>query len=1422
MKKFFLSAFTFAVVAVGAVALTANLPTMVFSEVAAAEESEAPATQLVNIIENSDMEGTDASAFVVKENEVFVDNVIKDGVGKDSSRGVEVVSTPGAAEDWTTQFWIKMPEPIAAGKEITVSFDCKATAPVSIGTQAHGEPGNYYHWECVGTVNFTTEWQTYKKTITVSEAMASSTGLGSVAFNLSVDRANEVRFYFDNIKVEMEKEVELDLTISPTFVVEGEENEYALNDHSIVTVPGANALKVGFGDNAAKVRYATYAINEMTEEEDWFTPGLMIPTEIEVASGKLELNTFGYVEFENPLTFPTGHKYTLSVKAWDVDEANLFDENFNMADPIARFDCEFIGSADEVAIAMGQPNFGDRVISGMDINVEAWNGLTISYPENNIATALAGNEALEYGAIALIVDNATLYADGEEVASEHYASEFETSTVSVFTNEYLVAGKSYKVVIPAGGLKLINQMEYDEESNPLTLWASTEAIEFSFNATTPTEVVLGEPAFENTSKGIVLTFPENNLAEACGEKYANGEINFAGIARLYNANGEEVAAEVITGTTPEFVLFADKLVADEAYTIKIDDNHLYVTDLSDFDYTAWDGKTAPGPTLNVNAEEIVYDFVAVDSKEYVYENVDLTNEMFFQYNSNTTGEALETPATIGCDYNVGTSTGMVYGLSTVKWFAYADVTDYDKLVLEVTEGTPRVMYNREMNPDNADADGINHVEITSESPYLTVEDLDNGAKLYTYDLKAMAAANPEKPFVHINAIKGANWANTTVTNMYLVKKSEKIDTTVTLSLIADNDNEYTVNDHSIVTIDAPIKAIKATFGDLKPTEEVKYAIYDKRTPLAEGTMSVNTIGYAEFDAPVTFYEGIQYYIALTIGEDLREYYVIGGVELPVLAEGDYFIKNVATGKYLNGANAWGTKASVTTHAQLMTLAKLEDGTYTIDSHISNGGDKHYVAAGDNTFLDALPAGHTIEEFAEGILSIKDVNGKYLATNNDNTEANFNADEVTEAAQWIFVTVDDVIASMAEASAKNPVDVTGLFGDANFGRNNQYISSWDIQPGKGGDNTNMNAEKWGGNSQEFDSHQTVALPNGIYKVSAQGYYRYNNTTDNTNDIAAAAHADGTENINSYLYANEVSVPLMSIADEATVEANGGVMPFSQAEASAAFGKGLYNNELTVEVTNGELTIGVKKIAHEGCDWTVWDNFEIYYLGMPEPLVAGAVTKAANDLDGMTVVITDVAGKNTITACHTVHPAGEQDAFTLALDEYNGDQYIYAKLAKVNDASVQGDNLYTIQLHNAAGQFYSLWGANGYLNFQPTGQNIVFVLGLTDKYGQDAENCGLWEITEVDGGYNVKNVGNGGYYNPCEAVPSAEPVVVKFWENATADQGAVSAPEATAIATVTTSAKPAGIYSVTGAKVAGLQKGINIVVDANGVAKKVVLK
>ena len=183
------------------------------------EEKEVPKMEIVVVdyVNNSDMEGDEAANFVRKENNGAFETVIEDGVGVNGSRGVKVLSKAGASEDWDSQFWIKLNEPLAEGTVVNVKFDYKASVPANADTQAHGAPGAYQHWACIGSPAFTTEWQTYSKVLTVDASMAGGNGLGSIAFNLSKDRGQDVTYYFDNIRVwsEVEQEVKSTIPLTP-------------------------------------------------------------------------------------------------------------------------------------------------------------------------------------------------------------------------------------------------------------------------------------------------------------------------------------------------------------------------------------------------------------------------------------------------------------------------------------------------------------------------------------------------------------------------------------------------------------------------------------------------------------------------------------------------------------------------------------------------------------------------------------------------------------------------------------------------------------------------------------------------------------------------------------------------------------------------------------------------------------------------------------------------------------------------------------------------------------------------------------------------------------------------------------------------------------------------------------------------------
>ena len=161
-----------------------------------------------SVMKNGDLEGSGTSNFYTKEgNGATANSAITAGAGKDGSNGIKVVSPTGAAEEWDTQFWIAFPEALQDGTKFHIEFDYKANTTVSCGTQAHGDPGAYHHWDCIGAVNFTSEWQHFSKDVTASGDMVKDGGMKTIAFNLSKkDQTAANEYYFDNFVLEVEKE----------------------------------------------------------------------------------------------------------------------------------------------------------------------------------------------------------------------------------------------------------------------------------------------------------------------------------------------------------------------------------------------------------------------------------------------------------------------------------------------------------------------------------------------------------------------------------------------------------------------------------------------------------------------------------------------------------------------------------------------------------------------------------------------------------------------------------------------------------------------------------------------------------------------------------------------------------------------------------------------------------------------------------------------------------------------------------------------------------------------------------------------------------------------------------------------------------------------------------------------------------------
>ncbi len=297
----------------------------------------------------------------------------------------------------------------------------------------------------------------------------------------------------------------------------------------------------------------------------------------------------------------------------------------------------------------------------------------------------------------------------------------------------------------------------------------------------------------------------------------------------------------------------------------------------------------------------------------------------------------------------------------------------------------------------------------------------------------------------------------------------------------------------------------------------------------------------------------------------------------------YFLKNIATGKYWGAANDWGTHASLVDNPEFMTLTKLEDGTYTLETNVNNGGTQYYF---EGTWMDnGNPKHLTIENHLNYYTISAD--GVYFGYNGKDSKMGLDGsstctDPEDENVKWELVAESDVKNYLAAATAEKPINATFFIKDANFGRNNRdgggsnndRGNAWVISSDctnknlSGGANENMCAESF---HSVFTISQTIeGVPNGIYALTAQGFYRQ----------------DGSDNEHLpvfFLNDEEVVFPLKTGTEN------------SMTDASNSFSAGKYTSDMVVvEVYNHKLELGAKLQGNTNL-WCIWDNFTLTYYG-----------------------------------------------------------------------------------------------------------------------------------------------------------------------------------------------------------------------------------
>lgn len=374
-----------------------------------------------------------------------------------------------------------------------------------------------------------------------------------------------------------------------------------------------------------------------------------------------------------------------------------------------------------------------------------------------------------------------------------------------------------------------------------------------------------------------------------------------------------------------------------------------------------------------------------------------------------------------------------------------------------------------------------------------------------------------------------------------------------------------------------------------------------------------------------------------------------------VGEGYALLYNVGTGQYFTRGNGYGTQASIGIEGAAMTVElKAVGDNFFIRTGVNNTswGLEHLSGSiytdqsrGKQSTWTFTQVG-TNEDPVYNIVSADNHSGgegTFLTVQDGTTIVGEGTDGTTDNAKWkVYLYTDQqnkLQNAMASATAENPVDVTAYILNHNFAAFKDYANEfWTMQSSNynpnGGDITNPVAESW---QAAFTLSQTISVPNGYYKLRAQGFIREYTETGTDYPV---------------VYINEASKPFIKMVTET---ANLGIV-------SSYFTNGdngeYYFTDWTdaVTVANKSITVGVKGTRTNS--WCAWDNFQLQYLGPID------LTEYANQLAA--AVASAEATEGTI-------PAGAYNAIDAVVTEnnrtYDNAEDYTAAIQAINNAVAQ---------------------------------------------------------------------------------------------------------------------------------------------------------
>lgn len=281
-------------------------------------------------------------------------------------------------------------------------------------------------------------------------------------------------------------------------------------------------------------------------------------------------------------------------------------------------------------------------------------------------------------------------------------------------------------------------------------------------------------------------------------------------------------------------------------------------------------------------------------------------------------------------------------------------------------------------------------------------------------------------------------------------------------------------------------------------------------------------------------------------------------------------------------------------AMLFDSEEPGEGLYLTDWAVATADAYSQYLTDMTTYKSALQLKELIDEATAAGHDVTDEDAVYHNTGSTLAEIQ---------AAIASVTLKLLEDELAGASRENPIDITDKFIiNPTYANNDNEGWKGNVQPGFDIANNLQNAEFF---NKEFNTYQDLqGLPDGIYRLSLQGYYRAG-----LEGPAYEAKQSGNEPLNAKLYVTTNSktttkemqsiftgAPTSKLGVDGEINMGSWWIPNTMSAAAVYFAADYYkSNSIEVQVTNGQLRIGLRKDTTIRRDWVMIDNWKLEYLG-----------------------------------------------------------------------------------------------------------------------------------------------------------------------------------------------------------------------------------